>query len=147
MHWFAVLTRSNYEKRVAEDFARKGIEAYLPVFRELHQWQDRKKLVDIPVFRSYVFARFEDADGRLAVLRADGAVRLLGSRNSPEPVPDHEIEAVRKLLTKATARCWAHPLLREGAWVRMKRGALKNMEGLLVRVKNQTRLVVSVTLL
>jgi len=118
------------------------------VFRELHQWKDRQKMVEVPVFRSYVFARFSDSsDSRVAVLRCDGAARILGSQDSMTPVPQEEIEAVRRMLATATARCLAHPLLREGAWVRVKRGPLKNLEGLLVRVKNQTRLVVSITLL
>jgi transcription antitermination factor NusG len=147
-NWYAIQTRSNYEQRVAEELIRKGIESYLPVFREWHQWKDRRKIVDVPVFRGYVFTRFAvDDSTRHAVLRSDGVVRILGSREAIVPVPVEEIEAVRRMLAKAASRCLAHPLLEEGAWVRMKRGPLKNLEGLLVRVKNQTRLVVSITLL
>ena len=147
-NWYAVHTRSNFEHRVSAELTRKGFESYLPVFQELHQWKDRKKVVDVPVFRSYVFARFaDDSQSRLAVLRCDGATRILGSQDSITPVPETEIEAVRRMLSAAAERCLAHPLLREGAWVRVKRGPLKNLEGLLVRAKNQTRLVVSVTLL
>jgi transcription antitermination factor NusG len=148
MSWYAIQTRSNYEKRVNDELARKGIESYLPIFREVHQWKDRKKVVEVPVFRSYVFTRFVDcAEARLAVVRCDGAVRILGSHDAISPIPEVEIESLRQMLEHATSRCMAHPLLREGSCVRMKRGPLKNLEGLLVRVKNQTRLVVSVTLL
>ena len=146
--WYAVHTRSNFEPRVSGELTLKGFESYLPVFQELHRWKDRTKLLDVPVFRSYVFARFEDnSESRLAVLRCQGAARILGARDSITPVPEEEIEAVRRMLSAAAARCLAHPLLRDGAWVRVKRGPLKNLEGLLVRAKNQTRLVVSVTLL
>lgn len=147
-NWYAIHTRSNYEQRIRAELTRKGVESYLPVFREVHQWKDRKKIVEVPVFRSYVFARFRDtSDARLAVLRCDGAVRILGAQDSITPIPEEEIEALQSMLTKAASRCLAHPLLQEGAWVRVKRGPLKDLEGLLLRVKSQTRLVVSITLL
>lgn len=145
--WYAVRTRSNFEARVNTRLLEKGIECWLPIFREVRQWKDRKKLVSIPVFPGYLFSRLADSsEARLAVLRTEGAVSILGQGEQIEPVPDEEIEALQRLLAN-NPRCMAHPLLREGAWVRVKRGALKNLEGLLVRVKNQTRLVLSVTLL
>ena len=148
LHWYAIHTRSNYEQRICVELARKGFECYLPVFREVHQWKDRKKLLEIPVFRGYVFARFSDTnESRVAAVRCDGAVRILGSGKSIVPIPDEEIQALQDILAKAASRCMAHPLLQEGAWVRVRRGPLKDLEGSLIRVKNQTRLVVSITLL
>ncbi len=145
--WYAVYTRSNFEKRVAADLEAKRVENYLPLVEQLHQWKDRKKVVDVPVFPGYVFARFADSNkARLQVLKTIGSVRILGQGDRIEPIPDVEIESIRKLL-KANVPCFAHPFLREGAWVRVKRGALKDLEGLLVRVKSKTRLVLSVTLL
>ena len=146
--WYAVKTRSNYEQRVTQDLTVRGIACYLPTFRELHHWKDREKVVDVPVFRSYVFADFEDtAANRLGILRSDGVVSILGTAGTPTPIPDQEIEAVRCMLSKSSGRCLAHPLFREGAWVRVKRGALRGLEGTLTRMKNQTRLMVCVTLL
>lgn len=127
--------------------AEKGIETYLPTFREVRQWKDRKKVIEQPLFSGYLFARIVDClETRLSILRCDGVVNILGPGDAIEPVPGSEIEAVRQLLGSRT-RCQAHPLVQEGAWVRVKRGSLKNMEGLLVRVKNQTRLIVSISLL
>jgi transcription antitermination factor NusG len=146
-HWYAVYTRSNFEKRVAAELSAKRLEHYLPTFQELHQWKDRKKLVDVPVFPGYVFARFPDStEHRLQVLQTSGAVRILGHGDGIEPVPEMEIESIRRLL-QADVPCFAHPFLHEGAWVRVKRGALKDIEGLLVRVKSKTRLILSVALL
>jgi transcription antitermination factor NusG len=145
--WYAVRTRSNCETKIRLTLAGKGIENYLPTFREVHQWKDRKKVIERPLFPGYLFARIMDCpESRLCVLRSDGVVSILGNGETIEPVAEKEIEAVRRLLG-STTRCQAHPLLRQGAWVRVKRGSLKNMEGLLVRVKNQTRLVLSITLL
>ncbi len=145
--WYAVYTRSNFEKRVAADLAAKHLENYLPLVEQLHQWKDRKKVVDVPVFPGYVFARFADSDKiRLQVLRTPGTVRILGQGDRIEPIPEVEIESIRRLL-KANVPCFAHPFLREGAWVRVKRGALRDLEGILVRVKSKSRLVLSITLL
>jgi hypothetical protein len=57
MAWYAAFTRSNFEKRATTELALKGIESYLPVFREMHRWKDRSKLVETPVFPGYVFMR------------------------------------------------------------------------------------------
>jgi transcription antitermination factor NusG len=147
MNWYVVRTRSNFEAGVSAGILEKGIECWLPVFHELHQWKDRKKMVEVPVFPGYVFARFVNSnEAKLAVLRTTGAVSILGYGEAIEAVPDEEIEGLRRLL-KSNSGCLAHPLLREGAWVRVKRGALKNLEGRLVRMKNQTRIVVSISLL
>jgi transcription antitermination factor NusG len=145
--WYAVRTRSNCETKIGLTLVGKGIENYLPTFRELHQWKDRKKVVEQPLFPGYLFARIVNCrESRLSLLCCDGVVSILGQGEKIEPIPEKEIEAVRQLLSSST-RYQAHPLLQEGAWVRVKRGSLKNMEGLLMRLKNQTRLVVSVTLL
>lgn len=127
--------------------AEKGVEHFLPTFREVHQWKDRKKVVELPIFPGYLFTCMVDSrESRLSVLRSDGVINILGQGEAIEPVPRCEIEAVRHLLESSTRFC-AHPLLREGAWVKVKRGALKGIEGLLVRAKNQHRLVLSITLL
>ena len=145
--WYAVYTRSNFEKRIAADLCARRIEAFLPLVEELHQWKDRRKRVQVPVFPGYVFTRFADsARARLEILRATGAVRILGPEGRIEPIPDLEIEGIRRLL-RANVPYFTHPFLREGAWVRVRQGALKDVEGLLVRVKNKTRLVLSISML
>jgi transcription antitermination factor NusG len=146
-HWYVVHTRSNYEQRVVRELSARNFEIYLPVFRELHRWKDRNKLIERPLFPGYVFVHMIDsAPSRLAIFKIDGVVRILGQGDRIEAVAEEEIDALRRLLN-ITGRCLAHPLLREGAWVRVKSGALKGLEGLLVGLKNRTRLVLSVTLL
>lgn len=145
--WYAVRTRSNFERRVATDLITRGLEIFLPSFREVHQWKDRKKIVEQPLFPGYLFTHMADsAEMRLAILKVPGAVQILGQGQSIEPVPDEQVEAVRAILA-ANVSCFAHPFLREGSRVRIRRGALKGIEGFLVRFKNQFRLVLSVELL
>jgi transcription antitermination factor NusG len=145
--WYAIQTRSRFEKIVGAELALKGIDHYLATFEALHQWKDRKKVVELPLFSGYVFARFQDADaGRLLVLRTTGVVRILGPSGGIEPIPDVEIDSIRQLLLSGKPS-FAHPFLREGSWVRVRKGVLAGVEGRLTRVKNQTRLVLSVDLL
>lgn len=145
--WYAVHTRSNFEQRVAGELGSKGFESYLPAYEETHQWRDRKKKVAVPLFPGYVFVRLADSPGlRLPILQTAGVVRILGNGGAIEAVPDEEIDAVRGLL-RSKVHCHAHPFLREGVRVRVKRGALQGLEGTLVRFKNQVRLVISVSLI
>jgi transcription antitermination factor NusG len=145
--WYAVHTRSKCEQPVAADLTGKGVENYLPAIREIHRWKDRKKEISVPLFPGYVFTRIPDTPAsRLQVLRTNGTVRILGHGAEIEPVADREIEALKQLL-QAQVPCLAHPFLREGAWVRVKRGALEGLEGLLARVKSGSRLVLSVEML
>lgn len=140
-------TRSNFERRIADAVANKGIDTYLPVFRDVSQWKDRKKVIERPLFGGYVFVRFADhPDARLTVLKTLGAIQILGHGTAIEPVADAEIEAIRQALA-ANARCFAHPFLREGTRVRVRHGVMRGVEGLLVRFKSEFRLVLSVELL
>jgi transcription antitermination factor NusG len=145
--WYAVRTRSNFEKQAAAQIGAKGFEIYLPAFRELHQWKDRTKAIDRPLFPGYLFARTLDTnERRLMILKSAGVVQILGTGNSIEPVPDQQVESVKRMLD-ASISCFAHPYLREGTRVRIRRGILKGLQGLLVRFKNAYRLVLSVDLL
>ena len=145
--WYALHTKSNFERRVSAELASKGIYSYLPAYEEIHQWKDRKKQVLVPLFPGYVFGRFEwDAEIRVSVLRTPGVVRILGQGADPEPVPEVEVDAIR-LLLDSRVPCFAHPFLREGRRVRVKRGVLKGAVGILERFKSSTRLVMSVDLL
>jgi transcription termination/antitermination protein NusG len=145
--WYAVYTRSNFEKKVAGSLGYKGLDYFLPTVQEQHRWKDRKKTVDMPVFPGYVFVRIPDkAEHRIRVLHIDGAVRILGTGGSIEPIPDSEIESVRLLLASGRP-FFGHLFLREGARVRVRSGPLKDVEGVMIRFKNQNQLVVSVHLL
>jgi transcription antitermination factor NusG len=145
--WYALHIRSNFETRVSLDLSARELETYLPAIEELHQWKDRKKKLSLPLFPGYVFVRFEDTPvARINVLKTNGVVRILGQGIGIEPVPDEQVEAVRELL-RSKSRCSAHPFLKEGDWVRMKRGSLQGLEGFLIRFKNGSRLVISIPLL
>jgi transcription antitermination factor NusG len=146
-HWYAVYTRSHFERQAALEIAGRGIESYLPSYEEEHQWKDRKKRVALPLFPGYLFVRIRDVPpDRLSVLQARGVARIVGSPGHIDQVRDDEIDAVKRVLETRLA-CHKHPFLRAGMRVRVKRGPLEGLEGFLVRVKNLARLVISVNLI
>jgi len=145
--WYAVHTRSNFEARCEQELRLKGVDSYLPAFEEVHDWKDRRSKVRVPLFPSYVFARLVDtAEARIRVLRSAGVVRILGTGSAIEPVPEQELDAIRRLLASGR-RCLGHPGLLPGTRVEVVSGPLRGVEGTLVRVRNESRLHCSVGML
>ncbi len=143
--WYALRTRSRHEKRVREQLAAKGIEPFLPLVERWSRWKDRRTRVAFPLFPGYCFARFLLAE-RVAVLSAQGVVEILGTAGRPTPVPEGEIEAVRRLVT-STLPYDPHPYLREGMQVEVIRGPLAGLQGILLRKGARARLVIGVSLI
>jgi transcription antitermination factor NusG len=143
--WYAVQTAYRCEQRVALGLARKGFDTYLPLLREVHQWKDRRKTVDVPAFGGYLFVHYEsNLHNRVKVLETSGVVRLLGGNHTPSRVSDVEIDAVRRTLGSGVLcdRCDA---LTPGSMVQVTRGPLAGVQGRLVRIKNSLRLVVAIS--
>jgi transcription antitermination factor NusG len=145
LHWYALRTRSRHEKRVRDQLAAQGVEPFLPLIERARRWKDRRKLVAFPLFPGYCFARFP-VSLRVAVLSTKGVVQVLGNHDGPVPVPDAEIEAVRRLVT-STLPFDPHPYLREGMHVEVIRGPLAGVRGILLRKGTRARLVMGVTLI
>lgn len=145
LHWYALRTRSRHEKLVRDQLAAQGVEPFLPLIERARQWKDRRKLVAFPLFPGYCFARFP-VSLRVAVLSTKGVVQVLGNPDGPIPVPDAEIEAVRRLVT-STLPYDPHPYLREGMQVEVIRGPLAGVRGILLRKGTRARLVMGVTLI
>lgn len=143
--WYAVHTRHQHEKLVARMLANKGFEVFLPLYSDLRQWRDRTKLVELPLFSCYVFLR-GDLDRRLAILTTPGVHGMLVTAGKLAGIPEEEIQAVRSVVENRV-KVEPHPFLKCGDLVRVKYGALRGLEGFLVRKKGQTRLIISVTLL
>jgi transcription antitermination factor NusG len=143
--WFAVRVRSNYEQIVSTALRGKGYEEFLPTYRVQRRWTDRVKEVELPLFPGYVFCRI-DLQRRLPVVTIPGFINLVGAGRAPLPISEQEIHVVQAVMrSDLLAQPW--PFLREGERVEIFRGSLAGTEGLLVRFKNQLRVVVSVTLL
>jgi transcription antitermination factor NusG len=143
--WYAVQTCANHEKRVLEQLGQRAVEAYLPRYASVRRWKDRRVRLELPLFPGYVFVHFALRD-QLRVLQTPSVVRLVGFGGQPAPLPDYDIDTLRGGLA-AEARIEPHPYLQVGQRVRVTAGALRGLEGILVRKKNITRLVVSLHLI
>ncbi len=143
--WYAIRTRSRHEKLVHQQLDSRRVEAFLPLVERRRRWKDRWKNVDFPLFPGYCFARFPYQD-RLSVVTAVGVVQILGINGIAIPVPDHEIEAVRQLVT-CTLPLDPHPYLKEGMEVEVVRGSLAGVRGILISKGARARLVVAINLI
>jgi transcription antitermination factor NusG len=143
--WHAIRVRPRWEKVVAEALRGKEYEEYLPLYRKRNRWSDRQKDVDLPLFPGYVFYRAE-LSGRPPLVTTPGVIGILRFGNIPAIVSPREIEAIRAVIQSgATAEPW--PYLCEGQRVRVNRGALAGLEGILIRTKSDWRVVLSVDVL
>ncbi|MBZ5552559.1 MAG: UpxY family transcription antiterminator [Acidobacteriia bacterium] len=143
--WYAVWTASRHEKVVNLELSKKRLETFLPLMKVLSQWKDRRKLVEKPLFPGYLFVH-TTLDHRLDVLKTSGVVQIVGIKNVPEPIPDQQIENIQILL-RSDLKYDPHPSLTVGQRVRVRTGALQGCEGILVRKKNLSTLVLSIELL
>lgn len=143
--WWALYTRHQHEKSVSSVLAAKGFEVFLPLYETVRRWKDRNKLLSLPLFPCYVFVR-GGMDRRLQVLSTPGVHMILTRGDAVAAIPETEIEAIRKSLV-GNFRVEPHPYLRCGDRVRVTRGSLEGVEGLLLRKKSLCRLILSVEML
>src|SRR4051812_48664311 len=94
-HWYAAHTNSRHEKLVAHQMEGSHIQCFLPLYKSVRRWKDRKKQVELPLFPGYVFVNIALRD-KLQVLKLSGVVQLISFNGRPTPLPESEIEALRK---------------------------------------------------
>src|SRR5690348_1338276 len=143
--WFVVQTSSRHEKKVHAGLSERGIESFLPSYCEIHRWRDRKQRVELPLFPGYVFVRLALAE-KLAVLCQPGVARLVSVGGVPAPVSESEINSLREGLAHSI-KAEPYPFLRTGEQVRVKCGPLAGLTGILVRKKQDYRVVISIELI
>ena len=143
--WYALHTMSNCEAKVAVYLRAFDIETFLPDYPSRRQWNDRIKMIRRPLFPGYLFSRLPKKPPSQA-LGAPGLAYIVGFAGIPLPIPEQEIDSVRRVVDSGLNVCGC-PMLKTGERVRMRSGPLKGLEGRLERIKSQFRLVISVELL
>lgn len=143
--WCAIYTRHQHEKTVGEMLETKGFEVFLPLYESARRWKDRRKVLSLPLFPCYVFVR-GPLDRRLQILTTPGVHTIISRGERLAMIPGEEIEAIRRTVD-GQFRVEPHPFLRCGERVRVVRGSLEGVEGVLTRKKNSFRLVLSVDML
>ncbi|MGH9641119.1 MAG: transcription termination/antitermination protein NusG [Terriglobales bacterium] len=145
IHWFAVYTASRHEKRVAKHFAEREISSFLPLYLKVHHWKKRNRVnLELPLFPNYIFVQISPPQ-RSTVLGVPGVLALVGSRHAPSALPEAEIESLRAGM--ALNKLAPHSYLVEGERVRIRAGSMEGLEGILVRKKNELRVVLTLDLI
>jgi transcription antitermination factor NusG len=100
--WFALYTKPRWEKKIDQLLLKKGMESWCPLQKVERQWSDRKKIIEDPLFKSYVFVRIEDAE-RAKVLMTDGVLNFVYYLGKPAVIRDEEIATIKKYLAEKDA--------------------------------------------
>lgn len=142
--WYACYTRARHEKRVDALLRERGIETFLPLVQRERQWADRKKLVEFPLFPSYLFGRFT-LRGVHQVLTTPGVSTIVRTGGRPTPIPDEELDNVRlfaEALSLSGIDPEPRPYVEEGQQVRIKSGPFEGVTGVVVERRGRKRVLV-----
>lgn len=143
--WYALHTRRHHENIVVDILKARAIETYLPILEERRCWTYRTKILSVPLFPNYVFARFDEAR-KLDVVSTKGVIQIVGTPCGPSPIPNAQIEAVQNMVESKLKKD-PYPFLVKGMPVRVKRGPLKGQDGVLLHKGNVHRFVVCLPVL
>lgn len=139
--WYAAYTKSRTEKKVFEELQQNGIEAYLPLQRKLKQWSDRKKWVEEPLLRCYIFVNIELKD-YYRVLNTRGVVRYITFEGKAVPIPENQIDVLRKIVATEADVEVTSDRFAPGDKVKVVGGPLLGLEGEMVDYRGSRRVMV-----
>ena len=145
--WYALYTRSRFEKKMLRELTDRKVEVFLPMREIISRWKDRKKRIWVPLFSGYIFVNHIDTpENRFRILNIPGAVRFVGNEGHAEPIPEEQILYVRKFL-EASISIDPYPYMQVGTRVEVIAGPLKGIHGILVEKRGKFRFVLQVDLI
>src|SRR4051812_14795861 len=143
--WYALRVRPRTEKAVTAGISGKEYETFLPLQRQTRQWSDRVKAVDLPLFPGYVFCR-GDLARKARLVSTPGVIGILSFGGIPAVISEAEISALKAVIRSGVlVEPWQY--VREGERVRIHKGLLTGLEGILIRTKGDYRVVLSVEMI
>ena len=147
MSWYAVYTKPQHERKVNTHLSQEGITTFLPEIERWSRRKDRKKKVCYPIFPGYIFINTDlGRDSRLKIIKTKGVVRILNTNGIPTSIPEHQIEAIQRLVENRKTIS-PHPYLKKGQTVQVISGPLKGLEGIFISDKCKGKLVISIDIL
>ena len=141
--WFAIYVKSRSEKKVLTLLEDIGVESFLPLITRVKQWSDRKKKVEEPLFRSYLFVNIPLSD-YYTVLNINGVVKFISFEKKPVPVPDNQIIAIKEYLNDTELHSINYEDFKEGELVRVKTGQMKDLVGRFVKINGKHRVIIDI---
>lgn len=145
MNWYPFYTLPRHEKKVADLLQKSGTEFYLPLLKVMRQWSDRKKMVEEPLFKSYIFVRTRyPSTDFYRIISTPGIVRSVSFNGRPQFVTDTEIESIRQLLELGYTLKSINIPLKKGTPVEISSGPLMGMQGEVMGPKGKRKFIVRV---
>jgi transcription elongation factor/antiterminator RfaH len=142
--WYVLHTKSRFENVVNEGLSKKSLEVFLPKVTVPSRRKDRRAMIKVPLFPGYIFVKTDlKPDHHLEVVKTAGAVRLIGNKDGPIPVPDETIESLRIMVASD------HPVttgyqLEKGDRVLVVGGPFAGVSGVFLRYRGKGRVVVNI---
>ena len=141
--WYALYTKPRWEKKVHLSLQEKGFNSYCPMNKVRRRWSDRYKIVNEPLFKSYVFVQAADAD--LSALRTTGGVvNFVYWNGKPAIVRNEEIDIIRKFLNEYDCLEAVPVVISKQQHIKFTRGIFMDAEGIVTRVdKNKVQVMLT----
>jgi len=143
--WYAVRVKGRQEVQVSQVLRCKGYETLVHLYKTTKKWSDRNKVVELPLFPSYIFCRF-DPEIQGKIISTPGVTSIVGFGKGPVPVREDDIDSLR-ILMESGAECGPHAYFQAGQEVEVISGPLNGVKGVVVSSGRKTRLVISVELI
>jgi len=137
--WYPVYTQPRAEKKAFLSLINKGIEAYLPLQRQLKQWSDRKKWVEEPFIKSYLFVRIKEHE-QTEILMTKGIARFIYFSGKIASMPDRQIDELKLLMASPFELEITEEDLQPGESIVIKAGPLKGLKGEIISYRSQKQL-------
>ena len=137
LRWYAIYTRPRWEKKVNSLLVQKGIESYCPLNKVRRKWSDRIKIVEEPLFKSYVFVKIDD-NGRTNVRMTNGVVNFVYWNGKPAVIREKEIQTIRRFLNDYEQVEVLRMDFDVEERVKVIAGPMMDQEGKVLELKNKT---------
>jgi transcription antitermination factor NusG len=140
--WHVVYTLPRSERKVASHVFDMGIEAYLPLQKEVRQWSDRKRKIEIPLFPNYVFIRIDEVL-KSSLYSVREVVKFVSVDKKPVIVKDEVIESIKKVLS-GDHGVRSDDYFQKGAYVKIHHGKFAGLEGMILEKRGNSRLLIQI---
>ena len=142
--WYVLHTKSRFENVVYDGLSKKSVAVFLPKVMVRSKRRDRKLMIRVPLFPGYVFVKTDlNPHQHLEILKTTGAVRLIGTKNSPIPVPDSTIDSLR-IMVAGENEVITGRVLQKGDSVMVISGPFAGVTGTFVRYRGKDRVIVNI---
>ena len=142
LKWCVVYTRPQTERKVAANISDMGIESYLPLYKVVKQWRDRKKKMEVPLFPNYVFVKVNEIK-RASLYSIKEMVKFVTIEKRPVIINEQEIVAIKRVLS-GDVEIEKEEFFQEGMKVRITQGQFAGLEGVVAKTCGKTRVIIKI---